>query len=161
MKILIGLFTIIGILVVLFFIALIIKNYKKIKRDTSGGFREFNDAPELIAFIRNLFKCVKEHNIVMFGFVESTYQNNILQKNGISDEPHLDVNVMLITKNGHEKVNTTCSDIYANLKKGDFVAVLPIYNQRHDFWYYITIAKLNATYLGRDQGFSVQEEYLD
>ena len=161
MKILIGFFVIIGVLAVLLFTALMIKNYKKIKRDVNGEFREFNDAPELMSFIRNVFKCDREHKVAMYGFVDSVSRDNILQENGLSDEPSLNIDVVLITRNGHEKVDTTCGNITANINRGDFVAVLPLYNKRHDLWYYVTIAKLNTVYLGKERGFSVKEQYID
>ncbi|WP_436904819.1 hypothetical protein [Acinetobacter johnsonii] len=161
MKIIIGILAVIGTLVVLFFIALMIKNYKKIKRDTSGEFREFKDAPELMSFIRNVFECKKKHNVVMYGFVESISQDDILQANGLSDEPCLNIDAVLVTRDGHEKVNTTCGYMQADLKRGDFIAVIPLYNERHGFWYYVTIAKLSTVYLGRERGFSVKEQYVD
>ena len=161
MKIIISIFTIIGLLVVLLFIGLVVKNYKKIKRDTNGELREFKDAPELMAFIRNVFECERKHNAVMYGFVESVSQDNILQENGLSDEQSLNVDAVLITRKGHEKVNTTCGNMQADLKRGDFVAVVPIYNERHNLWYYITIAKLSTVYLGKERGFSVKEQYVD
>lgn len=161
MKVIIGFFVIIGVLAVLFFILLMVKNYKKIKKDVNGEFREFKDAPELMAFIRNVFKCEREHKVAMYGFVDSVFQDDILQTNGLSEEPNLSVNVVLVTRKGHEKVDTTCGDIGANLKRGDFVAVLPFYNERHNLWYYVTIAKLSTVYLGKDRGFSVKEQYID
>lgn len=145
----------------LIFVALMIKNYKKIKRDTNGEVRDFNDIPELMSFIRNVFKCEREHKVVMYGFVDSVSQDNILQANGLSDEPSLNVNVVLITRKGHEKVDTTCGVMQASLKRGDFVAVLPLHNERHNLWYYVTIAKLNTVYLGEGRGFSVKEQYID
>lgn len=161
MKIIISIFAVIGILAVLMFIALMIKNYKKIKETTNGEYKEFGNIIELIEFIRTIYECKIEHKVVMYGFVDSVFSDDVLLKNGLHDEQTLNVDVFLITRKGNEKVNSSCGNLQADLKKGDFVAVLPIYNERHKFWYYTTIAKLNTVYLGVGRGFSVKEQYVD
>lgn len=132
----------------------------KVKGEMRSNPREFENTADLIGFIRNIFDCKIKNQVVMYGFVESSFYDDATARLGISDEPVLDVDVQLITKNGHEKVNTTCGKVHANLKEGDFVAVLPFYNERHNFWYYVTVAKLDTVYLG-ERGFLVDEEYIN
>lgn len=55
-------------------------------------------------------------------------------------------------KEKYEKVLAPCGNVCATLK-GDFVAVMPFYSERHKFWYYATIAKLKPYYLGEGKGF--------
>lgn len=131
----------------------------KVKKEMRFEPRAFEDAVDLMRFIRNTFECKIKNKVVMYGFVESSLYDDTVSQLGVSDTPVLDVNVHLITAKGHEKVSTTCGNVNASLKKGDFVAVLPFYNERQNLWYYVTIAKLNAVYLGK-QGFSVDEEYV-
>ena len=161
MKIIIGIFAVIGIVAVLMFIALIVKNYKRIKETTNGEYKEFTDMIKLIEFIRTVYECKIEHKVVMYGFVDSVFKDDVLMQSGLADDQALDVDVFLITQEGNKKVNSSCGYLEANLRKGDFVAVLPIYNERHKFWYYLTIAKLNHVHMGKARGFSVKEQYVD
>ena len=131
----------------------------KVKKEMRFEPRVFKDAVDLMKFIRNTFECKIKNKVVIYGFVESSfYDDTVARLTG--DAPVLGVDVHLITAKGHEKVSTSCGDINARLKKGDFVAVMPFYNERHNLWYYVTIAKLNTVYLGK-QGFSVDEEYVN
>ena len=131
----------------------------KVKKEMRFEPRVFEDAVDLMKFIRNTFECKIKNKVVIYGFVESSfYDDTVARLTG--DAPVLSVDVHLITAKGHEKVSTSCGDINARLKKGDFVAVMPFYNERHNLWYYVTIAKLNTVYLGK-QGFSVEEEYVN
>ena len=131
----------------------------KVKKEMRFESRVFEDAVDLMKFIRNTFECKIKNKVVIYGFVESSfYDDTVARLTG--DAPVLGVDVHLITAKGHEKVSTSCGDINARLKKGDFVAVMPFYNERHNLWYYVTIAKLNTVYLGK-QGFSVDEEYVN
>lgn len=131
----------------------------KVKKEMRFEPRVFEDAVDLMKFIRNTFECKIKNKVVIYGFVESSfYDDTVARLTG--DAPVLGVDVHLITAKGHEKVSTSCGDINARLKKGDFVAVMPFYNERHNLWYYVTIAKLNTVYLGK-QGFSVDEEYVN
>lgn len=131
----------------------------KVKKEMRFEPRVFEDAVDLMKFIRNTFECKIKNKVVIYGFVESSfYDDTVARLTG--DAPVLSVDVHLITAKGHEKVSTSCGDINARLKKGDFVAVMPFYNERHNLWYYVTIAKLNTVYLGK-QGFSVDEEYVN
>ena len=131
----------------------------KVKKEMRFEPRVFKDAVDLMKFIRNTFECKIKNKVVIYGFVESSfYDDTVARLTG--DAPVLGVDVHLITAKGYEKVSTSCGDINARLKKGDFVAVMPFYNERHNLWYYVTIAKLNTVYLGK-QGFSVDEEYVN
>lgn len=133
---------------------------RKVKNELKNKPRDFKDPIELIKFIRNIFECKFQHNVVMYGFVKSVNRDDILVSHGLADEPCLDLTIGVITQKGYSEVDATCGNINANLNKGDFVAVLPIYNERHNLWYYITIAKLKAVYLG-EKGFLVDEQYID
>ncbi len=131
----------------------------KVKKEMRFEPRVFKDAVDLMKFIRNTFECKIKNKVVIYGFVESSFYDDTVAR-FTGDAPVLGVDVHLITAKGHEKVSTSCGDINARLKKGDFVAVMPFYNERHNLWYYVTIAKLNTVYLGK-QGFSVDEEYVN
>ena len=50
-------------------------------------------------------------------------------------------------------------DTDAKLKKGDFVTVLPIFDERHNVWSYTLITKLKPLFLGGDNGFLIEEKY--
>ena len=154
-------FAFIGFLAVIILALLLIGNYKRIKQDTKGDYREFTDILELLKFIRTVFECKIEHKVIMYGFVDSVFQDDTLFKTGILDEKVIDVDVFLVTPKDNLKVNTLCGDFNANLTKGDFVAVLPLYNERHKSWSYILIAKLEKVYLGKNRGFLVKEKYID
>lgn len=132
----------------------------KVKKELKSEPRTFKDGADLMGFIRNVYECKIKHKVVMYGFVESIVYDDSLQLSGVSTDACLSVDVVLITNNGTKKVNTTCGKIQASLKRGDFVAVLPFHNERHDLWYYVAIAKLKPTYLGLD-GFPIEEEYID
>jgi hypothetical protein len=144
-------------LIITFWLGKIVTKAKKELRDKP---RTFKDGADLMGFIRNVYECKIKHRIVMYGFVESVVYDESLVLAGASSDPCLSVDVILITNNGTQKVNTTCGQIQANLKRGDFVAVLPFHNERHDLWYYVAIAKLKTTYLGLD-GFPIEEEYTN
>ena len=131
----------------------------KVKKEMRFESRVFEDAVDLMKFIRNTFECKIKNKVVIYGFVESSFYDDTVAR-FTGDALVLGVDVHLITAKGHEKVSTSCGDINARLKKGDFVAVMPFYNERHNLWYYVTIAKLNTVYLGK-QGFSVDEEYVN
>lgn len=161
MKIIIGLLAVIGLLVVLAFLYIVFIRYKKIKRDTSGVYREFSDPVELMDFIRTVFECIPENKTPMYGFIECIKKDDFLLREGLGNQEVLDIDVVLVMRNGHTKVNTSCGNLLANLKKGDFVAVLPFYNERYKSWYYVTIAKLEPIYLGKGKGFLVKEQYID
>lgn len=161
MKTIIILFALIGAMAVLIAIGLGVKNYQRSRKASNSEYREFKDALELIQFIRSVFKCKTEHKTPMYGFVDSVFNNETLFRTGISDEQVVDVDVFLVSKKGNVKVNTTCGTLDASLKRGDFVAVLPLYNERHNFWSYVTIAKLEPVYLGKERGFLVKEQYID
>ena len=153
---------ILAFLGVIFLIGIIwfIKTVFQVKRELKNTPRSFTDAVELIKFIRNVFECKVTHNVVIYGFVEETTYDDLLARLGMAEDTILHVDVAIITSKGHESVSTQCGNIHANLKRGDFVAVLPNYSKTHKLWYYTTIAKLDTVYLGTN-GFLVKEQYLD
>ena len=144
---------IIFLLVIIWLLKIIIQT----KRDIRNKPKKFKDANELINFIRTIYECKLKHKSILFGFVESTYKNNGYA--GLSD-PHLEVEVLIVTDSGHRKIEATCSVQDAELKQSDFVAILPIYNQRHDIWSYVVAAKLKAIYLG-ETGFQVVDQFVE
>lgn len=142
------------ILLILFF-----RTHSKIKKIVNSGPRNFNDVVELMKFIRMVYECEIEDEAVIFGFVKDTYFNNN-DSSGVVDGPFLEVSVALITRKGHQVVNTICTSPLAELKKGDFVAVIPHYNARHNIWHYTTIAKLRTHYLGKGKGFQIESNFM-
>ncbi|ENU83083.1 hypothetical protein F974_01915 [Acinetobacter sp. CIP 102159] len=130
---------------------------KKAKNELRAEPREFKDAVELMGFIRNVFDCQLKDQVVLYGFVESI---DYCDGSATMSEPVFILYVVLITRKGHEKVLAPCGNVCATLKKGDFVAVMPFYSERHKFWYYATIAKLKPYYLGEGKGFFVDEQYV-
>lgn len=141
----------------LFAIIWILKITIQAKRDIRSKPRTFRSANELNNFIRTVFKCELKHNSILFGFVESTFRNNGLE--GLSD-PHLEVDVSVVFDKGNRQIEATCPLENANLVKGDFVAILPVYNQRHDIWSYVVVSKLKAIYLG-EKGFQVDDKFVE
>lgn len=133
----------------------------KANKDLISKPKSFDSFTELTAFIRTVYECKIEHRVILYGFVESIFYNDILLKNGLSTTPHLDVGVVLITHDGSQTINSTCSNLSADLKKGDFVAILPVFHKRQNFWVYVVVAKLNPFYVGSKEGFSVSEQYVD
>lgn len=149
---------ILGVIFILFWLG---KITAKAKKELINEPRTFNNAVELMGFIRNVFKCEIEHKTVIYGFVESAYKSDFLLREGLADDEYLEVTVIIITQKGHEKIEAICGNKDAYLSKGDFVAVLPIYYERQNAWTYSLIAKLNTIYLGGEQGFSAQEQYIN
>lgn len=161
MNIIISVLAVIGLLVIILAAILYIRAYRAVQIDINSKNRSFTDIIELMSFIRRVSDCKIKHHSIVYGFVESVYKNNLLMKEGLSDADHLDIRVFLVTNNGHQEIDTVCGNNDASLKKGDFVAVLPLYNDRHNLWTYITVAKLHRTYLGKGKGFLVNENYID
>lgn len=127
------------------------------KRNNKIKPRTFKNANDLINFIRAVFECKLKHKSILFGFVESSYKNNGFT--GLSD-PHLEVDVSIVMDKGHRKIEATCPLESANLVQGDFVAIIPFYNQRHDIWSYVVAAKLKAIYLGKN-GFQIVDQFVE
>lgn len=120
--------------------------------------REFNDFDQLVSFIRKKYECKQDHQVPLYGFVtedSSAYINGITDLNSA-----IDVSVVLILSQESKIVNASCGDILSSFKKGDFVAVIPFYNTRHRFWYYVLIAKLKPVYLGNKKGFLIFENFV-
>lgn len=149
---------VLGIVFILFIVYLFFigkRSLEKIRKEP----REFKDHVELMRFIRDVFECKLREGVPLYGFVESADYND---GSITMSEPSIDLQVFLLIsdkKNPHEKVYAPCGDINANFKKGDFVAVMPFYNKRHNLWYYVTIAKLEPYYLG-EKGFLIYEQYV-
>ncbi|WP_347016261.1 hypothetical protein H2788_12085 [Acinetobacter seifertii] len=143
--------------VFLFIFIWILKIIFQTKKSIKMKPRTFTNAVDLINFIRTVFECKLKHRSILFGFVESSYRNKGFT--GLS-EPYLEVDVSVVIDNGHKKIEATCPLENANLTQGDFVAIMPIYNQRHDIWSYIVVAKLKAIYLG-EKGFQVVDQFVE
>ncbi|GEM_PF-1934544 len=156
MEYIIYVLAVLGVLFLFIFIW-IFKIIIQTKRNIKIKPRSFTNAEDLINFIRAVFECKLKHKSILFGFVESTYRNNGFT--GLSD-PHLEVDVSIVIDNGYKKIEATCPVVNANLAQGDFVAIMPIYNQRHDIWSYVVTAKLKAIYLG-DKGFQVVDRFVE
>ncbi|TPS34085.1 hypothetical protein [Acinetobacter baumannii] len=149
------LIAIVILLVILLTIAF--KLFLKARNIANSGPREFTDAVELMSFIRCVYECNIESQVVMYGFVKDAYvsEEAIISEGG----PYLEVIVALITRNGHMEVPTICGSAEETLKKGDFVAVMPFHNKRHDLWFYTTVAKLKPYYLGKGKGFQIEKSF--
>ena len=154
MDFVIGVLSLIGLIVVSCLSWIAFQTYRHVKP------KVFDDALELVKFIRTVYECKLENNVPLYGFVVSVYQDDSLVEAWVSDKPHLSVRVPLITNGEKLEIDAVCNNLNADINKGDFVAVLPLYNQRHNLWAYILIAKLEPTYLGRNKGFKIKENYL-
>lgn len=140
-----------GIFVVL--IGLVFKNKNDI-------YQEFTDFDTLVNFIQKKYKCEIQDQVPLYGFIHRAYISNDEIKLGISDKPILCVEVMLLLENKKiQIIESICPRLNTELKEGDFIAVLPFYNLRHQIWSYVTLAKLYSIYLGNNQGFKIQENY--
>ena len=154
MDFIVWILSLIGLVIVSFFGWIAFKTYQHIKP------KVFDDALDLVKFIRTVYECKLENNVPLYGFVDSVYQDDSLVEAWMSDKPHLNVRVLLITNGEKLEIDAVCNNLNANINKGDFVGVLPLYNQRHNIWDCILIAKLEPIYLGRNKGFKIQENYL-
>ncbi|MFK7163109.1 hypothetical protein [Acinetobacter baumannii] len=145
------------VILLIILLAIAFKIFLKVRNIANSGPKEFTDAVELMKFIRYVYECKIESQVVMYGFVKDAYVSNeaTISESG----PYLEVIVALITRSGHMEVQTICSSVDANLKKGDFVAVMPFHNKRHDLWFYTTVAKLKPYYLGKDKGFQIEKSF--
>lgn len=121
---------------------------------------KFKHAVDLIKFIRLYFDCNKKSYVALYGFVEDSIYEDASVRMGLDDEPHLSVDVHLISPQGTEKITAVCMDADAALKKGDFVAVLPIYYEKHNLWTYTLVSKLQPLFLGGENGFLIENQYV-
>lgn len=124
----------------------------------------FETSNELIAFVRKKYSSHIKHNQPIHGFV---LENSSIQKTlevsemGDLGRSAVDVQVSLITKDSFQEVSAPCGNIKAEFKKGDFVLVLPTYNERYDFWHYVTVAKLQPIYDGKKRSWVIIENYIN
>lgn len=160
MKIFMYFFAIIGVIASISLIYFILKRFFEIKKIRNGEPKVFDDVTDLMQFIRINFECKKVHGIALFGFVVDCFYDDSLVKHGIEKEPHLSVDVSLIAPQGHTTIQSVCISLNANLKKGDFVAVLPLHNTRHDIWTFTLVSKLQPIFLGGEKGFLIKEQYI-
>lgn len=158
-KIIVGLLALIGLAVVICICCVLFKSHRKIKLYEKP--RVFDDALELVEFIRTVYECKLENKVILYGFVDTVFQDDTLYKSGLAEKQHLDVDVFIITNGEKLEVSAICNNLNANLNKGDFVGVLPLYNQRHNLWTYVLVAKLDPVYLGKNRGFKVGENYIE
>ncbi|ENX56185.1 MULTISPECIES: hypothetical protein [Acinetobacter] len=160
MKIALYLILIIFILVVITVSVIIIRKFLLLKAAKNGKPLNFKNAVELMQFIRLYFDCKKQSYVALYGFVEFVVLDDATARMGLEEEPHLSVDVHLISDKGHEKITAICLNTDANLKRGDFVAVLPVYNERHNIWAFTLVSKLKPLFLGGDNGFLIEEKYI-
>ncbi|RZG72439.1 hypothetical protein [Acinetobacter sp. WCHAc060025] len=151
---------VIGLLVLLYLLFLYLRTYFNIKEITDGKPKVFDNPLDLMKFIRLNYACEIQQNVPLYGFVVDVAYNDAIAKMGLG-EPVLDISVAIITQSGHEEIFTQCGDINANLKKGDFVAVNPIFYEKENIWNFITVYKLKSIFLGDAKGFLVDEDYLN
>lgn len=154
--ILILLFILVIAIIPLFFMA---KTFLQLREAKNGKPLKFKNAVDLIKFIRLYFNCDKQSYVAVYGFVEDVVYDDASVKMGLDDEPHLSVDVHLISTKGIEKITAICMDASATLKKGDFVAVLPIYYENHNLWTFTLVSKLSPLFLGGDKGFLIENVY--
>lgn len=159
MKTALLIFLIAIVLVVSIFAVMFLKRVLLLNAAKKGRPLKFKNAVELMRFIREYFECEKQSYVALYGFVEHSIYDDAVVRMGISDDAHLSVDVFLIAPKGHEKVTAICADTDANLKKGDFVAVLPIFDETHNIWSYTLVTKLKPLFLGGDNGFLIEEKY--
>lgn len=132
-------------------------------RNKKNKVQIFDNTEQLIEFIRKKYSSEIKHQQVIYGFVledasiQRTLQDSMMGELG---RAAVDVQVNLVTKNGYVQVDAPCGNTKAQFKKGDLVVVLPIHNERHGFWHYVTVAKLQPIYDGKNKSWIVIENYL-
>ncbi|MBM7139896.1 hypothetical protein [Acinetobacter sp. 105-3] len=123
----------------------------------------FDTPKDLTAFIRRKYSSQIKHNQPIHGFVlENASIQRTLQESVVGDlgRSAVDLQVNIITQAGFQEVSAPCGNIKAEFKKGDFVIVLPIHNERHGFWHYVTVAKLQPIYDGKKKSWIIIENYI-
>lgn len=123
----------------------------------------FDTSKDLTAFLRKKYYSQIKHNQPIHGFVlEDASIQRTLKESDIGDlgRSAVDVQVNLVTQDGFQEVSAPCGNINAEFNKGDFVVVLPIYNDRHGFWHYVTVAKLQPIYDGKKKSWIILENYI-
>lgn len=123
----------------------------------------FDTSKDLTEFLRKKYSSQIKHNKPIHGFVlEDASIQRTLKESNMWDlgRSAVDVQVNIVTQDGFQKVNAACGNINAEFNEGDFIIVLPIHNERHDFWYYTTIAKLQPIYDGKKKSWMIIENYI-
>lgn len=123
----------------------------------------FDTTKDLTAFLRKKYSSQIKHNKPIHGFVleDASIQKTLKESNmGDLGRSAVDVHVNIVTQDGFQKVNAPCGNINAEFNEGDFIIVLPIHNEHHDFWYYATIAKLQPIYDGKKKSWIIIENYI-
>lgn len=161
MKLALYLFLFLLSVLVIFSTIFIVRNLLRIRAAKSGKPLNFKNTVDLMRFVRLYFDCKKQSYVALYGFVEDSIYDDASARMGFDKEPHLSVDVYLISSTGYEKLTAICANPDANLKKGDFVAVLPIYHEKHNIWTYTLATKLKPIFLGGNNGFLIDEQYLD
>ena len=122
----------------------------------------FDTSEDLTAFLRKKYSSQIKHNQPIHGFVlEDASIQRTLKESGMGDlgRSAVDVQVNLITQDGFQEVSAPCGNIKAEFNKGDFVIVLPIHNDRHEFWHYVTVAQLQPIYDGKKKRWIIVATY--
>ena len=123
----------------------------------------FDTSKDLTAFLRKKYSSQIKHNQPIHGFVlEDASIQRTLKESDMGDlgRSAVDVQVSLVTPDGFQEVSAPCGNVKAEFKKGDFIVVLPIHNERHGFWHYVTVAKLQPIYDGKKKSWIILENYL-
>ena len=152
------LYVIIAVIILVLIIAILM--FQKAK---SNQALIFDTSEDLTAFLRKKYSSQIKHNQPIHGFVlEDASIQRTLKESGMGDLglSAVDVQVNLITQDGFQEVSAPCGNIKAEFNKGDFVIVLPIHNDRHEFWHYVTVAKLQPIYDGKKKSWIILENYL-
>ena len=152
------LYVIIAVIILVLIIAILM--FQKAK---SNQALIFDTSEDLTAFLRKKYSSQIKHNQPIHGFVlEDASIQRTLNESGMGDlgRSAVDVQVNLITQDGFQEVSAPCGNIKAEFNKGDFVIVLPIHNDRHEFWHYVTVAKLQPIYDGKKKSWIISENYL-
>lgn len=152
------LYVIIAVIILVLIIAILM--FQKAK---SNQALIFDTSEDLTAFLRKKYSSQIKHNQPIHGFVlEDASIQKTLKESGMGDlgRSAVDVQVNLVTQDGFQEVSAPCGNIKAEFNKGDFVIVLPIHNERHGFWHYVTIAKLQPIYNGKKEGWVILENYI-
>lgn len=132
-------------------------------RNNKNKVRVFNSTEDLTAFLRKKYTSEIKHHQPIHGLVledasiERTLHDSVMGDLGRSA---IDVQVNLITKDGYQEVSAPCGNLKATFNKGDLVVALPIHNERHGFWHYVTVAKLQPIYDGKNRSWVITENYL-
>lgn len=152
------LYVIIAVIILVLIIAILM--FQKAKSNQASI---FDTSEDLTAFLRKKYSSQIKHNQPIHGFVlEDASIQRTLKESGMGDlgRSAVDIQVNLVTQDGFQEVSAPCGNIKAEFNKGDFVVVLPIHNDRHGFWHYVTVAKLQPIYDGKKKSWIILENYI-